>query len=49
MAKNQAKMQKGFHDLTRALAEAVPALTQAANNVQWAANQIAYSKRKGKR
>lgn len=49
MAKNAAKMQKGFHDLTRALAEAVPALSQAANNAQWAANQIAYSKRKGKK
>ena len=49
MATNAAKMQKGFHDLTRALAEAVPALSQAANNVQWAASQIAYSKRKGRK
>ena len=49
MATSHAKMQKGFHDLTRALAEAIPALTQAANNVQWAASQIAYSKRKGKK
>ena len=48
MAPIAPHMQRGFSQITRALAEVMPALRQAQGNLRYAADLIAYNQRKKK-
>lgn len=49
MAAAPGRIQRGFHDLTQALALTVPTLRNVQSNLAWAADLISRSKKRGRK